>query len=97
MTEVQRMASDAPLPGGNFRLFVTRLSFQAMISLGVLENPLTKTRTQNLANAKMLYDDLVMLREKTESNLDSDEEAHFDKVIRDIGVALERLASARAD
>ena len=37
----ERTAADVPLPGGDFRLFVTRLSLQAMMSLGMLENPLT--------------------------------------------------------
>ena len=50
-----RKASEAPLPGGNFRLFTTRLSFQAMISLGLLENPLTQTRRVDLASARKVY------------------------------------------
>jgi hypothetical protein len=86
-----RRAADVPLPGGNFRLFVTRLSFQAMMSLGILENPLTRQRTRNLANARMLLDDLRMLREKTDANLAADEEAHLVKVISDIELALERI------
>ena len=89
MTEARR-ASDLPLPGGNFRLFATRLSFQAMISLGLIENPLTKTRSKNLANAQMLLDDLVMLRAKTAGNLDPDEHEHLEKVISDVEYALER-------
>ena len=90
MTQPARSASDLPLPGGNFRLFVTRLSFQAMISLGVLENPLTKTRQVNLDNARMLLDDLRMLREKTVGNLEDDEAGHIDKVIADLEHALAR-------
>lgn len=85
-----RKASDVPLPGGSFRLFVTRLSFQAMLSLGLLENPLTKTRSTNLQSAQMLLDDLLMLREKTAGNLDPDENEHLEKVISDVEYALER-------
>lgn len=87
---VLRKASDVPLPGGNFRLFITRLSFQAMMSLGMIENPLTHERTRNLANARMLLDDLTMLRDKTEGRLDPDERGHLDKVIADVEYALER-------
>lgn len=86
-----RKASDLPLPGGNFRLFITRLSFQAMMSLGMIENPLTHERTRNLANARMLLDDLTMLREKTAGNLDPDELSHLEKVISDLEYALERV------
>jgi hypothetical protein len=91
VTGAARKASDLPLPGGNFRLLVTRLSFQAMICLGMLENPATKTREVNAGNARMLVDDLRMLREKTRGNLDGDEQAHLDKVIGDLQLALDRL------
>lgn len=89
--EPPRRASDVPLPGGNFHLFVTRLSIQAMISMGILENPLTKKKEAHPGNARMLLDDLVMLREKTVGNLDGDEEAHIDKVIADLGSAMARF------
>lgn len=86
-----RKASDVPLPGGNFSLLVSRLSIQAMISLGILENPLTKRKEVHPGNARMLLDDLAMLREKTRDNLDPDEETHLEKVIRDLEAALGRL------
>ena len=89
--EGARKASDIPLPGGNFHLFVSRLSIQAMISMGILENPLTRQKVPHLGNARMLLDDLAMLREKTVGNLDEDEEAHLDKVIADIEGALTKL------
>jgi Domain of unknown function (DUF1844) len=91
MTQAARRASDVPLPGGNFHLFVTRLSIQAMISMGILENPLTHKKESHLGNARMLLDDLSMLREKMVGNLDSDEEAHLDKVIGDLEAALTQL------
>ena len=96
MTESRR-ASDLPLPGGSFRLFVTRLSFQAMLALGLLENPITKARTTNLANARMLLDDLLMLRAKTAGNLDPDEHEHLEKVISDVEYALERTQERAAE
>ena len=89
--EGARKASDFPLPGGNFHLFVSRLSIQAMISMGILENPLTKQKVAHLGNARMLLDDLAMLREKMVGNLDEEEEAHLDKVIADLESALTRL------
>ncbi|MFN0009584.1 MAG: DUF1844 domain-containing protein [Planctomycetota bacterium] len=89
--EAVRRASDVPLPGGNFHLFVTRLSIQAMISMGLLENPLTKRKEATPGNARMLLMDLEMLREKMVGNLDDEEEAHLDKVIADLESALTRL------
>lgn len=89
-TSGRRTASDVPLPGGDFRLFVTRLSFQAMLSLGLIENPLTGTKQVNAANARMLVDDLRMLLEKTRGNLDADEEAYLEKVSLDLDRHFER-------
>ena len=91
-SEGVRPASEVPLPGGDFRLFVTRLSFQALLALGLLENPLTRTRQKNPEGARMLLEDLEMLRAKTAGNLDADEAAHLDKVIGDL-----RDAAGRAE
>ncbi len=87
----RRTAADVPLPGGDFRLFVTRLSFQAMLSLGLIENPLTGTKQVNLAGARMLVDDLAMLIEKTRGNLDDDEAEYIEKIARDLEMHLERM------
>ncbi len=87
----RRTAADVPLPGGDFRLFVTRLSFQAMLSLGLIENPLTGTKQVNAASARMIVDDLLMLVEKTRGNLEPDEEAYIEKIAGDLERHLERL------
>ena len=85
MTQEQpRKASDEPLPGGDFRLFVTRLSYQLLISLGLVENPLTRQAATNLDNARMLLDDLRMLQGKTAGNLEPDEQAYLDKLVEDL-------------
>ncbi len=86
-----RRASDVPLPGGDFRLFTTRLSIQAMLSLGLVENPLTKTKQVNPGNARMLIADLLMLRERTAGNLDPEESAHLEKMISDLTWHAERI------
>lgn len=86
-----RKASEVPLPGGDFRLFVTRLSFQAMIALGLLENPVTGTKQVNAASARMLVDDLAMLQDKTFGNLDDDEAAYLEKILSDLRHHLMRL------
>lgn len=85
-------ASDMPLPGGDFRLFVTRMSFQAMIALGLLENPVTRTKQLNTNSARMLIDDLEMLRDKTFGNLDDEESAYLDKIVSDLRHHLGRVA-----
>jgi hypothetical protein len=86
-------AEDIPLPGGDFRLFITRLSYQGMLCLGVMENPVTKTRQVSLDQARMVLDDLIMLQERTSGNLDSDEAAHMHKVVADLSHLYEKVQS----
>lgn len=93
----ERTAGDLPLPGGNFRLFITRLSYQAMMSLGILENPITNTRQVQIGNARMVMDDLNMLLDKTSGNLDPDEKEHLDKVVSDLERAYEQIESGKFD
>ena len=88
----ERTAADLPLPGGSFRLFITRLSYQALMSLGVIENPITNTKVVQVDNARMLLDDLEMLREKTSGNLDEEERLHLEKLLSDLGVACKKSA-----
>ena len=89
-----RPASQVPLPGGDFRMFATRLSYQALISLGLVENPLTREKRPNLESARMLVDDLRMLQAKTAGNLDPDEQAYLDKLVSDLGHHYERVKEA---
>ena len=48
----------------------------------VLENPVTGERHQNLDQARLLRDDLEMLRNKTAGNLDEGEQAKLDEVLQ---------------
>ena len=91
MTDETKTAGDVPLPGGDFRLFITRLSYQLMMSSGLLENPMTGTRDKNPNNARMLVADLRMIQAKTVGNLSPDEQEHVDKVLRDMGPVVEAL------
>ncbi|HJO27005.1 MAG TPA: DUF1844 domain-containing protein [Planctomycetota bacterium] len=96
----ERAAADMPLPGGDFRMLVTRLSFQGMMSLGMLENPLTGKKGSDAKSARMIIDDLLMIRDKTKGNLEADEAEHLDRVLESLEVAwgeLEQNETAPAD
>ena len=80
----RRTAQDLPLPGGNFTLFVQKLGYQALITLGVVENPLTRRKEPNLGHAQGVIDDLMMLREKTAGNLDAAESEHLTRVLGEL-------------
>ncbi len=89
-----RPAEDAAF-GGDFRLFVQKLGYQALISLGVIENPLTQTAEAKPDLARAVIDDLRMLRDKTRGNLDEDEEGHITGVIQNLELHAAKLAGTK--
>ncbi len=97
MSDTPQSAEQIPLPGGNFRLFITRLSYQGLMSLGMLENPVTGTKAVILDNARMIIDDLQMLQDKTSGNLDPDEKEHLDKLVSDLEHAFAEVEKQAAE
>ena len=91
----EHTAGEAALPGGDFRLLVQKMGYQALISLGVVDNPLTRERSQNLAGARSVLADLEMLRDKTEGNLSYEERQHLEDVLTEIGKHYEALEGSR--
>ena len=79
-----RTAADLPLPGGDFKLFITRLGYQAMLALGLVENPVTKQTHRDLDQARALLADLKMLAYKTDGNLDIDEMEALTRLVREL-------------
>jgi hypothetical protein len=70
----------ASLPSLDFSTFILSLSSSVLISLGVLEHPVTKNKEKDTAAAKQTIDLIALLKEKTKGNL-TDEEA---KLIEDL-------------
>ena len=88
-----RTAADLPLPGGDFKLFITRLGYQAMLALGLVENPVTKQTHRDLDQARALLADLKMIGYKTEGNLDIDEMEALTRLVRELEQQLDDDAS----
>lgn len=63
-----------------FASLIMMLSSSAMQQLGKLVNPMTNKTEVNLEGAQVTIDLLTMLQEKTQGNLDKDE----DKMLKDI-------------
>jgi len=68
----------------NFVMFITSLSMQAMMSLGLYPNPATKKEEKNLDAAKYTIDTITMLQEKTKGNLTSEESRLIDNILYDL-------------
>src|SRR3989338_3722590 len=67
-----------------FHLFITSLMMQALIALGELENPITKKKEENLAQARLLIDTLSMLEEKTKNNLTKEESETLSAILYEL-------------
>lgn len=59
--------------GISFLNHVATLSYQAMIFMGEIPNPMTNMPEENLEQAKFMIDTLAMLRDKTKGNLSQKE------------------------
>ena len=68
----------------NFMMFITSLSMQVMMSLGIYPNPVTKKEEKNLGAAKYTIDIIVMIQEKTKGNLTSEESRLIDNILYDL-------------
>jgi len=68
----------------NFSTFVLGLSTQALLHLGEIPDPVSNTTQRDLGAAKHVIDILALLRDKTRSNLEPDEEALLDSMLYDL-------------
>ena len=75
-----------PLPTINFATFIFSLNSSALVQLGMMEDPITGEKSENLPLAKQTIDILSMLEEKTKGNLDTDEAAMLKNILYDLRI-----------
>ena len=83
-TEASTQKKNSKIPEASFSLFASSLVTQALISLGEVENPFLKTKTQNLDQAKFMIDTLQIIKDKTSGNLTDDEIKLLDTALHDL-------------
>ena len=71
----------APLPELDFASFILSLATTVQVSLGAIPNPQTNLQAQNLPAAKQMIDIINMLKEKTQGNLNNEEQALIDSIL----------------
>jgi hypothetical protein len=72
--EPGRRKAEEFLPPLDFSYIVLPLYTQALVKLGLVEDPVTNAVDQNLPYAKRLIDILDLLKDRTNGRLDPDEE-----------------------
>lgn len=83
-SETEEAAGQAQAGEANFLNYITSLSFQAMIFMGEIPNPMTNKVDKNLEQAKFLIDTLSMLKEKTAGNLNDQEKALLENSVYEL-------------
>jgi hypothetical protein len=73
-----------PLPDIDFSTFVLSLCSNALLHLGLMENPLTKKVERSLPMAKQTIDIVSMLKEKAKGNLTNEEENLIENLLTDL-------------
>ncbi len=73
-------------PEPDFAFFVTTLALQATIFLGVIVNPATNKKEEDLTQAKFIIDTLGMLKDKTKGNLSPEESNLLENVLYELRI-----------
>lgn len=73
-----------PLPEIDFSTFILSLSSNALLHLGLMENPLTKKVERNLPMAKQSIDIVSMLKSKAKGNMTEEEENLVENLLSDL-------------
>lgn len=79
----------------DFAFFVTTLSLQASMALGLMPNPVTNKVEENLTQAKLIIDTLAMLKEKTQGNLSTEEDSLLDGILYELRMHYVRAAKEK--
>ena len=73
-----------PMPEINFATFVLSLSQSVLIHLGEVPDPVNQEKKEALPFAKQTIDILGILKEKTEGNLEKEEENLLSSILYDL-------------
>ena len=76
--------TDFQLPKINFATFIFSLNSSVLVQLGLIDDPATGKKAENLPLAKQTIDILGMLEEKTRGNLTEDEESMLKNILYDL-------------
>jgi hypothetical protein len=92
--EGEKPSAQARFPEATFDYLLNMLATQALLSLGVLPNPLTGRHEVNLAQAKLFIDLLGVLEEKTQGNRTPEETAMLQGMLDELRLAFVQVHDA---
>jgi hypothetical protein len=68
----------------NFNSLIFSLSSSALLHLGEIADPQTGEKRKDIALAKHTIDTIAMLKEKTQGNLNGEEEKFLESILTDL-------------
>ena len=77
-------SKNIPLPEINFATFILSISSSVLLHFGDVPDPISGKKERNLPMAKQTIDILGILKEKTEGNLDKEEEQLLENLLHDL-------------
>lgn len=83
-------------PEPSLSLLITTLATQAMVGLGLVENPMTGKGEIDLAQAQHFIDTIAVLEEKTEGNRTNEETAVFENVLHELRMIFVQIESGKS-
>lgn len=72
------------VPEPDFSFFITTLAVQASIALGAMPNPVTQKVEVNLSQAKLIIDTLGIIKDKTQGNLNAEEDSLLENMLYEL-------------
>lgn len=78
-----------------FSSFLMGLASAALIEMGAVEDPVSKTKRQNKEAAKQHIDMLCVIRDKTRGNLEPHEKELLDRAIADLQIEFAKVFSGK--
>jgi hypothetical protein len=81
-----------PLPEVNFSTFIVSLSTEVLFHLGEFPHPVSGEKEKDLVLAKHVIDTLAMLKEKTQGNLNDEEQKLMEGMLYDLRMAFIRAS-----
>ena len=64
-----------------FPFFLSSLGMQALVALGQIENPITKKKEPDMAQARYMIDIIQMLKDKTKGNVTPEEDRMMEDLL----------------
>jgi hypothetical protein len=82
--EEKLKAAAEPLPPPTFLQFLAGLEMEARMALGDMKHPVSGELRKDLLSAQYVIETLGLLQEKTQGNLDTDEEIRLQNLLTDL-------------